>query len=76
MVMWIRKSWIADKLSNHTGLDPGSLIGPPEICITCKWLSNMNVPILLIQTSKLSTAQGNNRIIGRSPWEDPVVMVS
>ena len=39
-------------------------------------LEYMKGAILQIQSCSISTTQGNNRITGRSPNEDPILMVS
>ena len=47
-----------------------------KIYIICELLESVIEPILLIQSCKSSMPQGNNSIMGRSPSEDPVLMVS
>jgi hypothetical protein len=44
--------------------------------IICKWLGPVKGPVLLFQSCRISMTQGNNRITGRSPDEDLIVMLS
>ena len=48
----------------------------PIIYIICELLERVKGPVLQPQSCRISMTQGNNRITGRSPSEDPVLMVS
>jgi hypothetical protein len=39
-------------------------------------LGYVKEPVLLFQSYRISMTQGNNRITGRSPDEDPILMSS
>ena len=57
-------------------LSQGSELSHPQICIICKLLGCMQGPVLLIQSCRISTTQGDNRITGRSPNDDPMLAMS
>jgi hypothetical protein len=44
----------------------------PNIYLICKLLEYMKGSVLLFQSSRISTTQGNNRISGRNLDEDPI----
>jgi hypothetical protein len=55
---------------------PGSKLAHPKICIICKLLGLMNVPVRLFQSCGISMTQGKNRITRRSLDEDLILMGS
>ena len=54
----------------------GFELSHPQFYILCELLECVKGSVLLIQSCRISTTQGNNRITGRSPSEDPILMVS
>ena len=69
LVVQRRESWRADQIQ-------GSERFHLQIYIICKGLGCMKWPALLIQSGRISMTQGNKRITGRSPSEDPILMES
>lgn len=47
-----------------------------KIYIICELLGDLKGPDPLTQGFRMSKTQGNNRITGKSPGEDPILMVS
>ena len=72
----MREIWHTDQLRYHPGQIQGSDLAHPKICIICEWLGCMKGPVLLIQSCRISMTQGNNRITGMRPGDDPVLMMS
>ena len=54
----------------------GFKLAQPTMHIIFELLEYVKGPVPLIQRCRISMTQGNNRITGRSPDEDPVLMVS
>ena len=54
----------------------GSELAHPRIYIIYKRLGHMKGPVSMIQSCRIFTTWGDNRITGRCPGEDPILMVS
>ena len=54
----------------------GSELSHPNICINYELKGYIKVPVLLIQSRRISMTQDNNRITRRIPDEFPIVIVS
>jgi hypothetical protein len=76
LVVWIRESWCTDQLSYQPGQMQGFELAHPKIYIRYEWLGCKKGQDLLIQSCRISMTQGNNRLSGRRPGEDPILMVS
>jgi hypothetical protein len=48
----------------------------PKVYIIHELLGHMKGPVLLIRSGRISMTQGNNRITGMRPGDDPVLMMS
>ena len=59
------------KIPKHLNDLPGIIIIYPSY----ELLEQVNGSVLLFQSCRISTAQGNNRRSERSPTEDPVLIV-
>jgi hypothetical protein len=75
LMVQIKESQWTDQLSYHPGPEPELWVLHPKIYIF-KWLGHVKGSILLIQSFRLSMTQGNNRITGKRPKKDPILMVS
>ena len=67
--------WGADQLGSSQAQGQGSELAHPNIHPICTPVEHRKSPVLQMQSFVISTAQGNIRISGRSPGEDPVLMV-
>lgn len=45
----------------------------PKTYFICELLNHVKGPVLQIQSCRISMTQGNSRISGRNPSEDPVL---
>ena len=81
---WRAHSGSADKGKKAGGLTTsattqaqiqGSEMALPQIYSICKRLGQVKEPVLLVQNCRISMTQ-DNRLIGRSPNEDPTLTVS
>ena len=74
-MVWVRESQQADSATTQAQIQ-GSEMAHLQISIICEGLGCMNGLVLLFQSCRISMTQGNNMIIGRSPNENPIWMVS
>jgi hypothetical protein len=54
----------------------GFVLAHPKIYIIYELLGHVKGPVPLIQSCRISMTQGYNRITGRSPEDDPILMES
>ena len=67
----IRENWHTDQFSYHPGPVQGFELAYPKTYIISELLGHVKEPVLTI-----SVTQATNRIISRSPSENPALVVS
>ena len=75
-VVQVQKSGQADSSATTQAQIQGFELAHPKIYIIHELLGHMKGPVLLIRSGRISMTQGNKRITGRSPSEEPALMVS
>ena len=71
MVAQVQESGQPDQLSYHSGQDPGVWVGSPQ---HLPHLEPVKGPVLQNLSCRISITQEDNRLSGKGPGEDPVLI--